>query len=286
MKRKIAVVGSSGLVGSQVVRHLKKNGHDVTEIEIGTNTKIYNKKDLEVFVVCVSTPAGPDGNLNLEAIRKVCLHIPAKALVIIKSTVPPSFCQYLRSIGTKFVIAPEFLDADNAEHDFDVPHRNVYGSDLVENNDEANILFPHARNTFYMQPEGACIVKLAANSFFGMKNVFFNGLADLCFQQGLKFVGIIEAVASDPRIGRVHTEVFHKGGRGAGGTCIPKDFAQYDVLYEKIVGGNDFTSLMLRSANAANAERLRNSRKATNIGRRVRIEWKDTTTNEPEVTMY
>ncbi len=34
---------------------------------------------------------------------------------------------------------------------------------------------------------------------------------------------MVEAAAADKRIGRTHLNIFHKGGRGYGGKCLPKD---------------------------------------------------------------
>jgi UDP-glucose 6-dehydrogenase len=46
---------------------------------------------------------------------------------------------------------------------------------------------------------------------------------DLCQALGVDYDRMVEAAAADKRIGRTHLNIFHKGGRGYGGKCLPKD---------------------------------------------------------------
>jgi len=71
-----------------------------------------------------------------------------------------------------------------------------------------------------------------------------NMLYDLAASLGCKWETVAEAFAADPRIGGSHLKPVHasghvdedKGGRGAGGHCLIKDYAALTDLYRKHVG--------------------------------------------------
>ena len=46
---------------------------------------------------------------------------------------------------------------------------------------------------------------------------------DLCQKLGINYESVMESAAADKRIGRSHLEIFHKGYRGYGEKCLPKD---------------------------------------------------------------
>ena len=73
-------------------------------------------------------------------------------------------------------------------------------------------------------PSGeAEMVKYFGNTWFATKVIFANQIYDLCQKLGIDYERIMEASAADKRIGRTHLDVFHKGYRGYGGKCLPKD---------------------------------------------------------------
>jgi len=62
----------------------------------------------------------------------------------------------------------------------------------------------------------------------------FQNKDDLCQAVGVDYDTIKEAAAADKRIGRSHLEIFHKGFRGYGGKCLPKDTRALIQLGEKL----------------------------------------------------
>ncbi len=46
---------------------------------------------------------------------------------------------------------------------------------------------------------------------------------DICQRLGVDYDRVKEGAAADKRIGPTHLEIFHKGYRGYGGKCLPKD---------------------------------------------------------------
>jgi UDPglucose 6-dehydrogenase len=56
----------------------------------------------------------------------------------------------------------------------------------------------------------------------------------MCQAVGADYDAVKEAAAADKRIGRSHLEVFHKGYRGYGGKCLPKDTRALIELGERL----------------------------------------------------
>jgi UDP-glucose 6-dehydrogenase len=74
-----------------------------------------------------------------------------------------------------------------------------------------------------MRAREAEMVKYFGNTWFSTKVVFANQIYDLCEALGIDYDIVKEGASADKRIGRTHLDVFHKGYRGYGGKCLPKD---------------------------------------------------------------
>ena len=240
---KCAVVGSSGYVGKPLTKYLRENlGLRVTEIEKDTETKAYKKA--EVFFVAVPTPTS-NRQFCADILHDVINKIPKGTLVIIRSTVPAWVVKslILSHPQKTFVVVPEFLDADTAALNFLNPYRLVVGverPDTMAGRDLAKFVlkfFPgniNKEKNYLMSIEEACLTKYAANAFFLLKNVFFNQVYELAAISGMDHKKVLEAISEDPRIGKTHAVVPHKGGRGAGGGCLVKDFEVFIDFFRKI----------------------------------------------------
>lgn len=67
------------------------------------------------------------------------------------------------------------------------------------------------------------LVKYFGNTWFATKVVFANHMYEIVKTMGVDYECIKEAAAADKRIGPTHLDIFHKGYRGYGGKCLPKD---------------------------------------------------------------
>jgi len=74
-----------------------------------------------------------------------------------------------------------------------------------------------------MPAKEAELVKYFGNAWFATKVVFANQIYDVAKKLELDYDRIKEAAAADKRIDRTHLDVLHKGYRGYGGKCLPKD---------------------------------------------------------------
>jgi UDP-glucose 6-dehydrogenase len=78
------------------------------------------------------------------------------------------------------------------------------------------------------------MTKYYGNTWFSVKVVFANQMYDLCQKAGVDYDAVRECVSADKRIGRTHLEIFHKGYRGYGGKCLPKDTRALIQLGDKL----------------------------------------------------
>jgi len=82
-----------------------------------------------------------------------------------------------------------------------------------------------------MSARQAELLQLATNSFYALKVAFFNQLYDIGLTQET-----LTALADDPRIGKSHYEIVHKGYRGFGGACLVKDSRAMLQLFRNTYG--------------------------------------------------
>lgn len=67
------------------------------------------------------------------------------------------------------------------------------------------------------------VAKLMSNSFYALKVAFCNQLYDACREADIDYSEVRRCAEADPWIGGHHLNVWHKGARGFGGKCLPKD---------------------------------------------------------------
>lgn len=185
----------------------------------------------DVVFIAVPTPylTGEDGKVgfDLSCVRQAIAALEGEKVVVIKSTVLPGATDRLQEEFPrhKILFNPEFLTEVTADQDMNYPDRQIVGTTPKSFNVAADImhLLPMAPFERIMPAKEAEMVKYFGNTWFAAKVVFANQMYDLCQAVGAEYDVVKEAAAADKRIGRSHLEVFHKGYRGYGGKCLPKD---------------------------------------------------------------
>jgi UDPglucose 6-dehydrogenase len=81
------------------------------------------------------------------------------------------------------------------------------------------------------------LIKHAANSFLALKISYINAVARICEASGADVEKVADGIGSDKRIGRN----FLNAGIGYGGSCFPKDIADFIAISEDL--GVPFTLL-------------------------------------------
>uniref|UniRef100_A0A7C4LLS4 UDP-glucose 6-dehydrogenase n=1 Tax=Schlesneria paludicola TaxID=360056 RepID=A0A7C4LLS4_9PLAN len=188
----------------------------------------------QLVFLAVGTPQADDGRADLSALWSVidalAEHLPPRAIVVIKSTVP---------VGTNRQVAerlkaqtgrevdvcsnPEFLKEGCAIDDFTKPDRVVVGvlrPEVAQVMHELYKPFLRTERPFLtMGLESAEMTKYVANCMLATKISFINEMANLCEAVGADINAVRRGIGHDQRIGFQ----FLFPGCGYGGSCFPKD---------------------------------------------------------------
>ncbi|HSJ34636.1 MAG TPA: UDP-glucose/GDP-mannose dehydrogenase family protein [Acidimicrobiia bacterium] len=193
------------------------------------NDNVEAIEDAQFIFLCLPTPPGPDGRADLSfvegVIEELANVVPADAIFVVKSTVPPGsvirFSKRLVHLGSPAVIAshPEFLREGRAVGDFMRPDRIVVGAFTPEVADAVASLYDSSVATVITDPTSAEMIKYASNSYLAARLTFVNTLANLCEAVGADITDVIDGMGRDHRIG----PHFLQPGPGYGGSCFPKD---------------------------------------------------------------
>jgi nucleotide sugar dehydrogenase len=234
--KKIGVIGL-GFVGSNLYKYFQLN--DKIETLGFTRSESPNTFEetisADALFLCLPTPY-IEGKLgyDLTAIEETLAKIPDGKLVIIKSTVLPGTTAKLQTKFPKLKLAfvPEFLTERFAWEDTTHPDTSIFGYTKESYSSARDILtlLPEAPFERIIPSGEAEMVKIARNNYFVNKIIFMNMLYDVCEEAGLDYEIVRDSLMSDRRIRKSHTEIWHQGGRGGGGTCFTKDtpaFADY-----------------------------------------------------------
>lgn len=204
----------------------------------------------DVIFICVGTPQGEGGKVDLSAVWDVVDDIKmvtdGNKTIIIKSTVPVGTnAEIFKRLDITHLIVdnnhrvisnPEFLREGSAIYDCQNPSRIVVGS----RNFSDDLLFMkrlYKRNYPFVvvSPESAELTKYASNGFLATKISYMNEIANLCEKVGADIEEVKEGMGYDDRIGAK----FLNAGCGYGGSCFPKDgralihmAAEYDIELE------------------------------------------------------
>lgn len=261
----MAVIGA-GYVGIATAIAATKNAHDVAVLERdadrvrtlaegkdplgepGFDTEIREGRfrsttdrgilaDADVVAVCVGTPLGSGGGVDLgqltDAAEAIRMHAPAGAVVLVRSTVPVGTCESLQrgALARQLVVSnPEFLREGNALVDVTTPDRIVAGGPDAAEPIVRSYYGSTVRETgcplYWTDTRTAELSKYASNAFLATKLSFVNEIANLAAALNADGATAIKIMAADPRIGTAFT----RPGIGWGGSCFPKDTRALDAL--------------------------------------------------------
>lgn len=188
-------------------------------------------KDAQVIFICVGTPPKKDGSYDSKfvfaASESIAKNLKNYAVVVIKSTVPPSTTKKVNDIIAKhtkrnFDVAsvPEFLREGQAVNDALHPSRTIIGT----NSKKAEKLLRKVHQklkgpVLVTSPQSAQLTKYASNAMLATRISFINAIANICDKVNADVKDVSKGLGLDPRIG----QSFLEAGLGYGGSCFPKD---------------------------------------------------------------
>lgn len=221
--------------------------------------------DVDVALVCVGTPIGPNGQSDLSQLRNAlsALHpiLDARTPLVIRSTLPPGSTRLAvewSGVPTARVFTnPEFLRQGTALADFRSPTRIVLGrfpdADL-DCQARVEALFEGIdAPRLVVDVAAAELIKNGANAFLALKLSFTNEIASLAEEYGADVDEVLAGITLDPRIGTQYM----RPSFGFGGSCLPKEL-QALAAAGNARGLDMHVTIAAADANGAQQERFAN----------------------------
>lgn len=197
-------------------------------------------RDTDISFLCVGTPSGQDGHLNLEYIcgtaRQIGEALADKEgfhIVVIRSTVFPGTNARITSIlekesgkkdGTGFAVVsnPEFLREGTAVKDYLNPPLTVLGSSSKLAIERMKELYSFTSAPVeVVDIRVAEMIKYLNNSYHALKVVFANEVGDICKKLGVDSHELMRIFCMDTQLNI--SPYYFKPGFAYGGSCLPKD---------------------------------------------------------------
>jgi len=195
----------------------------------------------EISLVCVGTPSGEDGLLDVRQLERAVRSV-GRALrdsdgmhtIVIRSTVLPGSCERLvlpllehesgALAGERFELAcnPEFLREGSSIADFLEPTRTVIGELRSGAGDAVEELYAGLSGVvFRVGLAEAEAIKLADNAFHALKVAFANEIGSLGRAVGADGREVMRVLAADTRLNL--SPAYLVPGNAFGGPCLGKD---------------------------------------------------------------
>ncbi len=226
-KLKIGIIGV-GFVGGAVQFWFEREGVKTYRYDkyknIGSPAEV-NKAD--IIFICVPTPFTEKKGYDDRAVKEALRILKKGKIVVIKSTIIPGSTEKYQKMFPRHAILfnPEFLVARTANLDFINPDRQIIGYTKKSKKYAKTVLLllPKAPFERFVPAIDAEMIKYFGNTFLSTRVIFANQMYDLCQKIGASYDIVKECAGADRRIGTSHFDVFHDGGRGYSGACLPKD---------------------------------------------------------------
>lgn len=236
---KIGIMGV-GMVGGATARYFESKG--IKPILYDPPRGLDSKEEInkaEIIFVCVPTPYDEaKGGFDLSYVRQALSIINGEKIIVLKSTILPGSTEVIQTEfpNHKILFNPEFLTESTADQDMCYPDRQIVGYTEKSFNvaKDVMLILPLAPFERIVPAKVAELVKYFNNTWFSTKVIFANQVYDVCEKLNADYDLIAECASADKRVGPSHLQVFHKGYRGYGGKCLPKDTRAFIQLGNRL----------------------------------------------------
>jgi nucleotide sugar dehydrogenase len=237
----IGIVGN-GFVGNAVYQGFKKH-FNLVVYDTDPSKKINTLDEVdktEIIFLCVPTPMNSDGSFVLSFLLDSINNLSSGKILLIKSTIPPSYAEYLikKFPKQKLIFNPEFLTERTAVEDFQNPSRIILGGEDREAIEKAERMyrkiFPSTMvRIIKTDYKTACFIKYFSNCFFATKVSLMNEFKQIADTAGINWDTALTGLLLSDWVNPMHTLVPGPDGKlGFGGKCFPKDICAF-ILYCK-----------------------------------------------------
>ena len=194
----------------------------------------------DLALVCVGTPSRDNGQLDVDAIRRVAEGIGHQLrqhrrpyTVVLRSTVLPGTTEsvlvpVLRGTGSSALpdvtvaVNPEFMREGSSLRDFAQPPLTLVGSDSPHAGALLRELYAQVDAPFVQTSiRSAEMAKYVSNAFHALKITFANEIGDLCETFGVDIGDVMRVFLMDRKLNI--SEAYLRPGFAFGGSCLPKD---------------------------------------------------------------
>jgi UDPglucose 6-dehydrogenase len=232
-----AVIIGFGFVGQATAKSLNIPWHFSLN---DSNITLEEAAKKQFIIFCTPTPTNTkDAQEGVDIIDGYIQQLKeygGRNIFIIRSTVLPGTCKHLAEKHDVMVVSnPEFLSEDTWEHDAVHPSQIVIGADDVPARIAVSNLWKKFKETRFIITDTVTseMIKYSFNLFMLTKIIWANQIYDICQINGADYNTIKEMLYAHWWGTHHHLKPIHKGGRGGGGHCFPKDvkaFAKYSNL--------------------------------------------------------
>lgn len=213
-------------------------------------------KNCEIVFITVPTPFDchknkVDDSAITESLSKL-EEISFKNIVLIKSTVPPGFCNsYRKKYNLNVVFNPEFLrESTTPNEDFANQQIVVIGTPFKLDYESVKAMYDSvlidSTEYFHTSLSEAEMIKCAQNTMLASRVALANMIYDACELNNMDY-DLVRKIAFDkfdilgPHMVQVPGP---DGERGFGGKCLPKDIRAFSTIsdsdiLESIINYND-----------------------------------------------
>lgn len=228
----IGVIGHNGMVGKTTFRWFKEQNKEVYGYSHNDKTDEEKVNNADLVFICVPTPYRWDGRgFDDSIVDEVLAKLKDGAVAVIKSTVKIGTTDKFQAKypKLKLLFNPEFLSEATSWEDFTNPDRQFVGYTKESYGIAVEVLhtLPESAYDLICPAKEAELLKYINNMHGVLEVMESNFYYDVCQKEGLDYDRVCKAMVSSKWVGcpmgRHYRVIFHKGKRGVGGKCFPKD---------------------------------------------------------------